>query len=343
MSLAEANPVSEGEPWPQAGAALRGSPEAADAPADLTAPIAESTPGIPGLGRLQGNIQPVDFRQPALLAAAEQRKLRLRHDEFTRSLATRLSIYLRLDVTVAIGDLQTLADHRFTASLVTPTHLVFFKAEPLPETGMLQIPPCFGLAIVERLLGGPGEPSEPRELTEIEVAVLHQFAMVVLKEWCRCVGHLPETAAGITGYETNPAFVQTSLRERNVLVLKLEARMGEHSAPLQLALPYMMLDPVVRRFNAGNPKPEPAPMGPALQWNAALDTVPIGVTAEWHGLEVPARQLANLNVGDILPAGDPAAIEVRLASVPRFLGRLGASGNKRAIELLKTVASPSAS
>jgi flagellar motor switch protein FliM len=295
----------------------------------------------PEPGPTPGNILPVDFRQPALLTAAEQRKLRLRHDDFTRSLGTRLSIYLRLDVSVAVSELHTLPQCRFTESLSTPTHLVFFKAESLPESGILQIPPCFGLAVIERLLGGAGEPAEPRELTDIETAVLHQYAMVVLKEWCQCVAHLPETAAGIMGHETNPAFVQTT-RERNVLVLKLEARMGEHSAPMQLALPYAMLDPIVRQFKAGLSRVEPAPSMQAVQWNPALDSVPIGITAEWQGLEVPARQLANLMVGDVLPAGDPSAIEVRFASVLRFVGRLGASGNKRAIELVKTVASAAA-
>jgi flagellar motor switch protein FliM len=147
---------------------------------------------------------------------------------------------------------------------------------------------------------------------------------------------LPEAAAVLTGHETNPAFVEASSRELNVLVLKLETRMGEHSAPLQLVVPYRMLNPIVGQFNAGMPGPELSTKGRALRWNPALDTVPIGITAEWHGLEVPARQIAGLSVGDILPAGDPSEIEVRFASLARFVGRLGTSGNKRAIELLKT-------
>jgi flagellar motor switch protein FliM len=103
-----------------------------------------------------------------------------------------------------------------------------------------------------------------------------------------------------------------------------------------------MIEPVVRQFNSTReaslqPKTSPA----SISWNASLDTVPVAVTAEWHSLQVPARQIASLEVGDLLPAGNPAEIEVRFANVPRFIGRLGAAGNKRAIELLKTLSSPS--
>lgn len=352
MSSAAANPLPEGERWPDAGAT------SSSRKGELHEPVsAVAEPGGPGSPNVipfatseaaaspsshaspQPNIQVVDFRQPALLTAAEQRKLRLRHDEFTRALATRLSIYLRLDFSMVIPEFQTLAHSHFAESLASPTHLVFFRAEGLPQTAILQIPPCFGLAVVERLLGGKGQPSEPRELTDIEVAVLHQFVLIVLKEWCRSIAHLPEEAAQITGHETNPAFVQTAPKQTNVLVLKLDTRMGEHTAPMQLAVPYPMLDPIVRQFNVAPPSPELTVPPSIVQWNPAFDMVPVNVTAEWHGLEVPARRLAELSVGDLLPAGDPAAIQVLLAGVLRFGGRLGASNNKRAVELLKA-ASP---
>src|SRR5258705_13575959 len=50
---------------------------------------------------------PFNVRKPSLLTAGELRRLRLRHDEFARSLATRLSIHLRLEIAVQILALDT--------------------------------------------------------------------------------------------------------------------------------------------------------------------------------------------------------------------------------------------
>src|SRR6266446_484431 len=52
-------------------------------------------------------MQPFNLRKPSLLTAGELRRLRLRHDEFARSLATRLSIHLRLEIGVHIAGLDT--------------------------------------------------------------------------------------------------------------------------------------------------------------------------------------------------------------------------------------------
>src|ERR1041384_1779026 len=51
------------------------------------------------------SVQPYDFRQPAFLAPSELRKLRLRHEDFIRSLAARLSIYLRLGFSLQMAKL----------------------------------------------------------------------------------------------------------------------------------------------------------------------------------------------------------------------------------------------
>src|SRR4030095_977691 len=53
-------------------------------------------------------VQPYHFPQPVFLAAAELRRLRIRHEEFTRALSARLSIYMRLEVTLQLAKLHTI-------------------------------------------------------------------------------------------------------------------------------------------------------------------------------------------------------------------------------------------
>ncbi|MEY2410413.1 MAG: flagellar motor switch protein FliM [Verrucomicrobiota bacterium] len=321
-----------------------------EAPVEAPVPKVVSFPGAnipeaatPAAGPRR--IHAVDFRQPSMFTAPELRKLRVRHDDFMRSLATRLSIYLRLELSLPTSKLQTVTFRKFTDSLALPAHLVLFKIEPLTGIGLLDIPPRLGLAIVDRMLGGTGIPvTPPRELTEIEVAVLEQAAQIILKEWCRHVGHLADSAPSLVGHENSPRFLQTALQETNMMTLSLEVRLGDAVEQLQLAFPQPMLQPLVGQLDpalAGRVPAEILSVPRPLQWNAELDELRVPLSAEWHGLSIQARDLAHLKVGDVLPvdARCSAQVEVRLARIPKFVARLGKRGNAWAVELLEPVKS----
>ena len=135
--------------------------------------------------RDKGSIQPYDFRHPVFLSPAELRRLRIRHEEFIRALAARLSIYLRLEFSLQISKLQTITFQKFCESLPNPTHLSLFKVDPLRGIGILEIHPRLGLTIVDRLLGGPAHSiTADHDFSEIEMALLDQAVQVVLAEWC---------------------------------------------------------------------------------------------------------------------------------------------------------------
>ena len=88
------------------------------------------------------DVQPCDFRQPAFLTGSELRKIRLRHEEFIRSLAAHLSISLRLEVVINMSKLQTLGYQKYTESLANPTHLTLFKVEPFKGVCLLEMSPA---------------------------------------------------------------------------------------------------------------------------------------------------------------------------------------------------------
>src|SRR5262245_15644202 len=100
-----------------------------------------------------------DFRHPVFLSSSEWRKIRLEIEELVESLAALLSTYLRLDFGVQLAKLDTANYGEFTTALPNQTHLILFKLEPLRGISLLEIRPDIGLAIVDRLLGGPGTPA----------------------------------------------------------------------------------------------------------------------------------------------------------------------------------------
>jgi flagellar motor switch protein FliM len=290
----------------------------------------------------QDGVRPFDFRQPAFLSPADLRRLRLRHEEFIRSLSARLSIYLRLEFGLRLAQLHTVSYRKFTHSLPQPTHLSLFKAEPLRGVGLLEIPRGLAMSIVDRLLGGPAQSSSTdHEFSEIEIALLDQVVQVVLAEWCNLWSGFRELRPALLGHEDNGKFLQTAPHDTVMLVLVMETKIGECAGQMQLAVPCSTLEPFVRQM--GQP-PEPPLTDARLavascKWNRNFDDVPVPVTAIWNDVQLTARALAQLKPGDVLPlhAECTRRVKLRLADLPKFEGHLGTTNGKWAVAVTGVV------
>ena len=282
------------------------------------------------------SIQPYDFRHPVFLSPSELRRLRIRHEEFIRALSARLSIYLRLEFTLQMSKLQTITYQKFAESLPNPTHLSLFKVEPLRGIGILDIHPRLGLTIVDRLLGGPAHSiSADHDFSEIEMALLDQAVQLVLSEWCNHWTSVQELRPVLLGHENNGQFLQTAPHDTIMLVLAMEAKIGDCLEQMQIALPCFTLESLIRKLgHASDAENEQArPVVAGLKWNRNFDDVPVPVTAMWDDVVLTARDVAGLKPGDILPL-DPRStrrVKLRLADMPKFEGTLGTTGGKWAV------------
>ena len=287
--------------------------------------------------------KPYSFSQPALVSGGEARKLRLRHEEFARALATRLSMHLRLEFGCRLNPIDTVTYRQFIESKPNQTYLTLFKIEGLEGLGLLELPPRLGIALVDRLMGGPGTPMVlARELSEIEMALLDQVIQIALQEWCRFGAELPESRPSILGHETQARFLQATSNDTRLLLVSLEVRLGECVETVVLALPDLMIEPILRNLSPAAP-PSPSNSAsrsaPTLRWNPELDEVTIPLDAAWSGLDITVRQLSELKVGDVLPVAMHHCdqVQVRLASVSKFVGRLGRKGSAWAVELTQAI------
>ena len=289
-------------------------------------------------------IQPYDFRHPAFLSATELRKIRLGHDDYVRALAARMSIYLRMDLSLELTKLQTLPFRKFAGSLGTPTCITIFKAEPLRGICILDLNPGLALTMLDRLLGGPGLNADAEHTpTDIELSLIDQAVTLILAEWCKHWNPI-ELKPIILGHEDNGNFLQTSSDETMMLVITMEARLGDCKAPIQMAFPYFTIEPIIAKICASfenNTQPSnPSPASPP-KWNHEFDDVLVAVTAQWESIEITARELSQLKIGDFIQLRPDCVeeIQVRLAAKPKFIGRLGTQGNHWAVELKQHVSS----
>ena len=291
--------------------------------------------------RKAGDIRGHDFRQSGFLAPSELRRIRQRHEQFIRSLAARLAIFLRLEFSLQLSKVQITGYQKFVESLPGPMHITLFKTDPLKGVGLLVIPPMLGLTLVDRLLGGPGQaPAQARDLSEIEIALIDQVATLTINEWCN---HWPEMRGltpSLLGHENNSHFLQTSTPETAMLILTMTGGIGEQSEPIQIVFPYATVEPLMRLLSPAMPGAEATPARAAKpKWNSEFDEVKVPIIAEWQGLKMSAGDITRLKAGDVLALDSACAAQVQLLlnHVPKFIGRPGTSAGKWAVQLTSPI------
>jgi flagellar motor switch protein FliM len=283
-----------------------------------------------------------DFRQSGFLAPSELRRIRLRHEQFVRSLAARLAIFLRLEFTVQLAKVQIVGYQEFTDGLSSPTHITLFRTDPLKGVGLLVIPPRIGLGMVDRLLGGPGQlPDAARDLSEIEIALTDQIVMLLLNEWCVHWPEMRDLRPVLLGHENNSRFLQTAPPDTAMLVLTLEAGISGQGEFLQLVFPYATFEPLVHLLSPPLAEPEPAPARTGkVVWNPEFDELTVNTGAQWHGLKISAGEISRLKPGNVLmlAPGCAGQVQLHLGQTPKFLGRPGVCGNKWAVQITEVLA-----
>lgn len=283
-------------------------------------------------------IDSYDFRNPVFLTEVELRRLRLLHEDFIRYLGARLSLFLRMEFSLKMARLSTLTFEKFTEGLPSPTHLCLFKTEPLLGVGILDINPRLALTIADRMLGGRGHSIKTeRYLTEIEMALIEDIVLIVLEEWCNQWKNEQELRPSIVGHDNNGRFLQTSPRNAIVLVLTLEASLGDCSEQMQIGVPYYTIEPLVKKMQARRAKEtEISHIEKKVAWIASYDAISVPVTAAWEAAPMTLREVSRLRVGDVLelPAALVEQTRVCLAGTPKFTARVGQDNGHVAVELI---------
>jgi flagellar motor switch protein FliM len=200
------------------------------------------------------------------------------------------------------------------------------------------IPPRLGLTLVDRLLGGPGQMSDQnRDLSELEIALGDQVALLLLGEWCSHWPEMRDLRPAILGHENNSRFLQTAPADTAMLVIALNIGLGDQTQPEQIVFPYATVEPLVRLLcPAGLPRDEvAAPIVTRPKWNREFDEMPVPLTAEWKGLKLSAGDITRLKTGDVLllDAACAVQVELRLSHITKFIGRPGTRGGRWAVQL----------
>ena len=126
-------------------------------------------------------IKNYDFARPAKFSKEHLRTLEIIFEHYGRLLSTNLPVYLRKAIQVEVMNSEAVSYSEFSNALSNPVLLGIINFAPLKGNIILEIASNLGYAMVDRMLGGEGEPLEKtREFSEIELLIIERILTVCL-------------------------------------------------------------------------------------------------------------------------------------------------------------------
>ena len=163
-------------------------------------------------------VLPYNFKGADRISKNQIRSLHFIHDRFARNVSSSVSAYLRTIVEVALEDIVQLSYSDFLNMVSDPTCYAAISMQPLDGQAAIDIAPNLAFAMMDRLLGGVGNPiASPRPMTEIEQKIIQGVLKILvdgLKEGWRQVYNIE---FAVTQTETHPHMVQITAPNETVI------------------------------------------------------------------------------------------------------------------------------
>jgi len=285
-------------------------------------------------------IKKYDFTNPIVLSDADLEKLKSHCEQFIYYLSGHLSMFLRTEFNLEMVDLNAELYSSFVDSIPSPSCVTLFKINELNGVSLLDVNSHLSATVVDKILGGRGSTNpEERGLTEIEKALVEDFNLIILEEWCKQWSSFKKLSPGIIGTETTGRFLQTSPSDAMILILTMEASFGDVSGPIRIAVPYYTLEPVLTSLLGQKPSSEASKSAKSLKWHDVYDNIPVDVSAQWDAFELSVRDLLNLEIGDIVEINPEivSRTKIRIEGKTCFVGEIGIENERVAFQVNESV------
>ena len=286
----------------------------------------------------QRQITLYDFKRPNRVSKEQLRAFRGIHDKMARSLASQISSIMRSIVEIQLHSVDQMTYGEFLMSLPSPTSFNVFSMKPLDGSGILEINPSIAFSMVDRLLGGKGEPYETsREFTDIEMNLMDtilRIIMGILKEvWAPVVDMYP----AVESKESSPNVVQIVAQNEIVVMVVMELVIGHSSGMMNICYPVIALESILNKLASRDflLSETSAKKSRNKELKALMGGARVHLNAFLGSAELALSELLALEKGDIVrldrPADDKAIINAD--GKDRFIGKIGLKRFRKSIEI----------
>ena len=281
-----------------------------------------------------------DFRRPDKFSKEHIRAIQNIHETFARVTASSLSSYLRSTTSVSLSSIEQVVYEEYVHQLSSPTLVNLVELQPLAGRIVVEMNMNLGLAMLDRMMGGPGRPSVRRaELTDIEIALLRSLGATIiagLKDGWTAVADLQPTLVETV---LDADLVQAALPGDIAALLLFEIHSLGMSGTISICVPHPVIEPLMDRlntqawFSSGGRNHHSE--DDRLKLVDRLRGARLPVSVELGTTTISVGELMGLRVGDVirLDRNADAELTILAGKRARFLGRPGTLGGNRAVQV----------
>jgi flagellar motor switch protein FliM len=284
----------------------------------------------------RSRVLPWSFSRSGQISNEQLRAISMINDIFARNLTHHLGAWFRSRVQVSLVSAEQIPFSEFLLRIPELAYVCSVRLEPLRATSVLQMDLTTAPSMIDLLLGGEGKASEPRELTDIEEAILSGIVEAI----CRELTTAWQPVGLSFSFEKRQMQTQTPRLipvSEKTLCLSFELRLAEASGLLNLAFPAVASNTILRRLAGERTRQRRHSEETRRRMRELAGACRAATSLYLPPVRVPAGALGELRPGAVLRLDLPAsrtAAQFRAGGVRLFSAApVGQSGH-RAAQLL---------
>lgn len=280
-----------------------------------------------------------NFSLPTKFSKEHLRTLEIIYEIYSRLLATNLPVYLRKNVQVSVVSSETVSFTEFTNALSNPVILGIINFQPLNGSVIIDIATNLGYAMIDRMLGGSGEPLlKSREFSEIELIILKkiviQMTQLLKEPWKNVLDINPI----LTRVETNPQFAQVISPTDMIAIVTMNVKIGDVEGFVNMCLPFFTLEDVMDRLNTKywfSTMQENRDENYQIYLESMIKKIDIPVKAVLGKTAISVSEFMNLQVGDCIRLNQRVdeEMEIYVGNIRKFAALPGANKDSYAVRI----------
>lgn len=284
-----------------------------------------------------------DFKRPSKFSKEHLRTLEIIFEHYGRLLSTNLPVYLRKNIQVEVVNSEAQTYSEFANSLSNPMLLGVINFAPLKGNILLEMATNIGYAMVDRMLGGLGEPlAKTREFSEIELLIIERLLTVCVNLLREPWKNVVEISPRLERIETNSQFAQIISPSEMIAIITINIRIGEVEGLMNVCLPYITLDLVMDKLNTKfwySSQQEKEEISYSNMVENLLEKAPIPVKAVLGNSSFSVSDFSGLRIGDIIRLDTKVEDELSIfvGSMRKFTALPGVSGDNYAVRVTSII------
>lgn len=202
-------------------------------------------------GEEEKPVKDYNFERPTKFSKDHLRTLEIIFEHYGRLLSTNLPVYLRKNVQIAVASSETVTFSEFTNALSNPVILGIIDFAPLNGSVIIDLQSNLGYAILDRMLGGNGDPlmKNNRDFSEIELVIIQKILILMTQLFREPWKNVIELNPVLSRLETNPQFAQVIAPNDMVAIVTLNMKIGDTEGLVNVCLPFFTLEDVMDKLN----------------------------------------------------------------------------------------------